>query len=65
MSKRALKINAYLLSPTCVVERNRKECSRSKKAIGFLTSTSLGMPMGSLTPVVEKIAKRGAVARKQ
>ena len=33
MSERALQINAFVLSLTLVVEKNRKEGSSSKKAI--------------------------------
>ena len=55
MSKRALEINAYVLSLTPVVENNSKERSSSKKAIGFLHQQKCRHAFGlGLTPVVEK-----------
>ena len=66
MSKRALQINAYVLSLTPIVEKNSNEHSSSKKAIGFLHQQNCGHAFGqSLAHVVEKIAKKAAVARKQ
>ena len=41
MSKRALQINAFVLSLTPVVEKNRNEGSSSKKEIGFLHQQKL------------------------
>ena len=47
MSKRALQINAYVLSLTPVVEQNSKEGISSKKAMGLaVTSESINFTIG-------------------
>ena len=45
MSKRALQINAYLLSLTPVVEKIGKRAAAARKQYAFSTNRSEGMPM--------------------
>ena len=65
MSKRVLKINAYVLNPNPVVEKNSKEGSSSKKAIGFLQQDMYrNAYVLSLTPIVENFHKEGSRSKK-
>ena len=55
MSKRALKVNAYVLSLTHVVQINRKDGSSSFEAIGSLHKDKCRhVSVLSFSPVVEK-----------
>ena len=57
---RALQKNAYLPSLTPLFEKNSKEKSRSKKAIGFLQQQKYrNAYVLSLNPVVEKYTREG------
>ena len=65
MSKRALKINAYVLNPTPVIAKNSKDGSSSKTAIAFLQQQKYrDTYVLSLTPVVEKYSKEGSSSKK-
>ena len=60
---RALRINAYVLSLIALVEKNCKQDSSSKKAIGFLHQKKCRHAyVLSLTTVVKK-AQRAAAAK--
>ena len=65
MSKRALQINAHVLSLTPVIEKNSREGSISKKAIGFLHQQKCrDAYVLSLIPVVERNSKTESSSKK-